>query len=125
MVFSTRRQVIQGAVGVALPFTGPRIGLAQGDVGSRSLGGSLHVLTAAGVNVLAHTGNGGTLLVDGGSAETSGSLLDAVGDLPSAGPVTTLFNTHWHPEQTGSNLMLGEAGATIIAQTKGKVSRMT
>jgi glyoxylase-like metal-dependent hydrolase (beta-lactamase superfamily II) len=30
--------------------------------------------------------------------------------------VHTLFNTHWHPEQTGSNEKLGMAGATIIAQ---------
>lgn len=74
------------------------------------------MLTAAGVNILAHTGNDGTLLVDGGSAATSAGLLDAVGNLPEAGPVTTLFNTHWHPEQTGSNLALGEDGATIIAQ---------
>jgi glyoxylase-like metal-dependent hydrolase (beta-lactamase superfamily II) len=29
--------------------------------------------------------------------------------------VRTLFNTHWHPEQTGSNEVLGTAGATIIA----------
>jgi len=29
--------------------------------------------------------------------------------------VRTLFNTHWHPEQTGSNLSLGRSGATIIA----------
>ena len=30
-------------------------------------------------------------------------------------PVHTLFNTHWHPEQTGSNERLGKAGKTIIA----------
>ena len=36
--------------------------------------------------------------------------------LPNSGPVRTLFNTHWHPEQTGSNEKLGMAGATIIAQ---------
>ena len=35
---------------------------------------------------------------------------------PNGGPVRTLFNTHWHPEQTGSNEALGMAGATIIAQ---------
>ncbi len=28
----------------------------------------------------------------------------------------TLFNTHWHPQQTGSNEKLGMAGVTIIAQ---------
>ena len=36
--------------------------------------------------------------------------------MPGGGPVHTLFNTHWHPEQTGSNEQLGKAGATIIAQ---------
>lgn len=101
---------------MALPFAWPRIGHAQGAVASRSLGGRLYVLTAAGINVLARPGGDGTLLVDGGSVETSAELLGAVGDLPDAGPVTTLFNTHWHPEQTGSNLVLGEDGATIIAQ---------
>ena len=89
---------------------------AQEPVNVMRMGESLHVLTAAGINILAQTGNDVTLLVDGGSAETSASLLDAVSDLPDAGAVTTLFNTHWHPEQTGSNLALGEAGATIIAQ---------
>ncbi len=104
------------AAGLALPFARPRIGRAQGGVTSRSLGGNLHLLTAGGISILARTATDGTLLVDGGSIETSAGLLDAVGDLPDAAPVTTLFNTHWHPEQTGSNLVLGEAGATIIAQ---------
>jgi coniferyl-aldehyde dehydrogenase len=29
--------------------------------------------------------------------------------------VSTLINTHWHPEQTGSNEAVGKAGATIIS----------
>ena len=41
--------------------------------------------------------------------------MKAVAGLPGGGPVHTLFNTHWHPEQTGSNEQLGKAGATIIA----------
>jgi len=32
-----------------------------------------------------------------------------------SGKVHTLFNTHWHPEQTGSNERLGMGGTTIIA----------
>jgi glyoxylase-like metal-dependent hydrolase (beta-lactamase superfamily II) len=39
-----------------------------------------------------------------------------VSKLPRAGAIHTLFNTHWHPEHTGSNAALGKAGATIIAQ---------
>jgi glyoxylase-like metal-dependent hydrolase (beta-lactamase superfamily II) len=38
-----------------------------------------------------------------------------VSGLPGAGPVHTIFNTHWHPEQTGSNEAIGNAGKAIIA----------
>jgi cyclase len=53
--------------------------------------------------------------VDGGSAAASDALMKAVSGLSGGGGVRTLFNTHWHPEQTGSNERLGKAGATIIA----------
>jgi len=60
-------------------------------------------------------GAGGTLLVDGGSTAASATLMQAVAGLPGGGPVHTIFNTHWHPEQTGSNEVLGKAGRKIIA----------
>jgi glyoxylase-like metal-dependent hydrolase (beta-lactamase superfamily II) len=66
-------------------------------------------------NVLAQIDAKGVVLVDGGSAAGSDALLKLVAGLPGAGTVHTLFNTHWHPEQTGSNERLGMAGATIIA----------
>jgi glyoxylase-like metal-dependent hydrolase (beta-lactamase superfamily II) len=55
------------------------------------------------------------LLVDGGTAGGSDALVKVVAGLPGGGPVRTIFNTHWHPEQTGSNERLGKAGVTIIA----------
>ena len=61
------------------------------------------------------------LLVDGGSAAASDALMKAVTALPGGGPVHTIFNTHWHPEQTGSNEVLGKAGTTIIAQENTKL----
>ena len=42
--------------------------------------------------------------------------MKVVAALPSGGSVHTLFNTHWHPEQTGLNEQIGKAGKTIIAQ---------
>jgi cyclase len=66
-------------------------------------------------NVVVQTGGGGALLVDGGSAAAAGELMRAVAALPGSGPVHTLFNTHWHPEQTGSNELVGKAGNTIVA----------
>jgi len=64
---------------------------------------------------VAHMGSDGVILVDAASARGFDALLKAVAALPGAGPVQTLFNTHWHPEQTGSNERLGSAGKTIIA----------
>jgi glyoxylase-like metal-dependent hydrolase (beta-lactamase superfamily II) len=90
--------------------------VAQAPATSHALGDSLFLVTAGGVNAVAQTGAGGALLVDGGSSTTSAGLLETVATLPGSGAVHTLFNTHWHPEQTGSNRTLGEAGATIIAQ---------
>ena len=116
---TTRRQVLRAGFGVAaavgLPFAGRSAAWAQGVTGT-SLGGSLHLITAGGINSVARTGAGGVVLVDGGSDATSAALLEAVAALPGGGTVTTLFNTHWHPEHTGSNLVLGESGAKIIAQ---------
>jgi glyoxylase-like metal-dependent hydrolase (beta-lactamase superfamily II) len=120
----SRRTVLHGAIGLAGASLGlaalrPRAALAQvraDDVGTQDLGGGLHVLTAAGANALALTAVDGVVLVDGAPASSSAALLKAVASLPGAGPIHTLFNTHWHPEHTGSNETLGNAGASIVAQ---------
>jgi glyoxylase-like metal-dependent hydrolase (beta-lactamase superfamily II) len=81
------------------------------------LSDDLFVVTLPGeANVVAQTSAGGVLLVDGASAGAANALLAAVAGLPGGGPVHTLFNTHWHPEQTGCNAVVGAAGKTIIAQ---------
>jgi glyoxylase-like metal-dependent hydrolase (beta-lactamase superfamily II) len=110
----TRRTFLQAAtVGFAVaPYT-----FAQGaKISSTQLGENLYRLGGAGCNIVVRTGADGVVMVDGGLAENAGALKQAVAALPNGGPVRTLFNTHWHPEQTGSNLDLGTAGATIIAQ---------
>jgi len=117
--FSDRRAFIKtaivGAAGLSLPgnlFAQS----AAGGGGTLRLADDLFVLRNPGeANVLAQIDSKGVLLVDGGSAKGSDALLKAVSGLPGAGPVHTLFNTHWHPEQTGSNERLGKAGVTIIA----------
>jgi glyoxylase-like metal-dependent hydrolase (beta-lactamase superfamily II) len=84
--------------------------------GTERLSDDLYVIRVPGeANVLVRTSPNGVLLVDGASAAGSARLLKAVSALPGAGPVQTIFNTHWHPEQTGSNEQLGKAGRTIIA----------
>ena len=113
MSVSTRRGFLKAvAAGLVAPCAfaqNPKIETTQ-------LGENLYLLTGAGCNVIAHTGADGVVMVDGGLAQNATALKQAVAALPKGGPVRTLFNTHWHPEQTGSNQALGMAGATIIAQ---------
>jgi glyoxylase-like metal-dependent hydrolase (beta-lactamase superfamily II) len=89
----------------------------QASPATERLADDLFVLRLPGeANVLALTGPDGVLLVDGGSAAAGDALLQAIAGLPAGGGrVHTLFNTHWHPEQTGLNERLGKAGAAIIA----------
>ncbi len=85
-------------------------------ISTTKLDENLYLLGGAGCNVVVQTGKDGVLMVDGGLAENASALTQAVAALPNGGPVKTLFNTHWHPEQTGLNQGLGAAGVTIIAQ---------
>ena len=131
----TRRQLLKGAIGgaaglvlsaaarplhaasaqaaavQALPASA-----ASGEAAIQRLADDLFIITVPGeANVVAHTTSDGVVLVDGASARASDALMKAVATLPGGRPVETIFNTHWHPEQVGSNERLGAAGKTIIA----------
>jgi len=119
----TRRALLKtavaGAAGIALGMPVRTLAAqavtAAGDAVER-LADDLFVLRLPGQeNVVAQTTRDGVVLVDGGSAAAAEALTRAVAALPGGGPVTTLFNTHWHPEQTGLNEQVGKAGRTIVA----------
>jgi cyclase len=113
MFVSTRRGFLKAA---AAGLVAPCAFAQDSKIAPTPLGDNLYMLTGAGANVVAHIGSDGVLMVDGGLAQNAAALAQAVAALPKSGPVRTLFNTHWHPEQTGSNSTLGQAGVTIIAQ---------
>ncbi len=75
----------------------------------------LFVINGGGGNVTVFNSGDGVLLVDGGSPERSADILHLVKQRTGRSQVHTLFNTHWHWDQTGSNLTLGKAGTRIIA----------
>jgi cyclase len=79
------------------------------------LSDQLTLITGGGGNVTVFNSPAGVLLVDGGSPEQSKRVLKAVRTLTGARDIHTLFNTHWHYDQTGSNPELGPAGTRIIA----------
>jgi glyoxylase-like metal-dependent hydrolase (beta-lactamase superfamily II) len=124
----TRRQVLKAAIGGAAGIVlGAPVRRAFAQTAAQApniqrLSDDLFVVTIPGeANVVAHivsggaAGPGGVVLVDGASAGASDALMKAIAGLPGGGPVQTIFNTHWHAEQIGSNELAGKAGHTIIA----------
>ncbi len=85
---------------------------------------AIALLSGAGGNVLVVSTADGQVLVDSGAAESSAEVLAALAELPG-GRVRTLFNTHWHLEQVGSNAALARAGATIVAHEKTRLHLAT
>jgi cyclase len=79
------------------------------------LGERLWQIAGAGGNVTVFGSSAGVLLVDGGAAAHTKRLLAEVRRLTGIERVHTLFNTHWHHDQTGSNEVLGKAGTRILA----------
>lgn len=78
-------------------------------------------ITGAGGNVLVAMGPDGVAMVNGGLAENSAELLKLVAGESGGRPVRVLFNTDWHPENTGSNEPLKRAGAKILSHQNTKL----
>jgi len=112
------QSVLAAGAGIGLAELLPRSALARSKdaapITPTRLNDHLVVFAGAGANVAAAHGPEGILLVDGGLPEHSEELLDTVYRETRAKRVQTLINTHWHPEQTGSNERLGKGGTKII-----------
>lgn len=116
----SRRSFIGATAGVAGALL-TRTALAQQSavpVVATDLGGGLNLFQGAGANVVAMAGSDGALMIDGGLAANASALLAAVYEATGTSRIDTLINTHWHPEQTGANVLVGETGGTILAHEK-------
>jgi glyoxylase-like metal-dependent hydrolase (beta-lactamase superfamily II) len=60
-------------------------------------------------------------MIDGGLAANADALLPAVYDATANDRIHTLINTHWHPEQTGANEIVGRFGGMIFAHEKTRI----
>ena len=90
--------------------------VAGGVLTTRSLSAQqpdkLSVIDGGGANVVAFFFTDGVVLVDGGVPKSGDKVMAALG---ANAKVRTLFNTHYHLDQTGNNEMFVTAGAKIIA----------
>jgi cyclase len=79
------------------------------------LDSSLSLLTTGGTNALVLSSPDGLVIVDSGAATLVDPFVASLARFGGVARVRTLFNTHWHPENTGANDALRTSGARIIA----------
>jgi glyoxylase-like metal-dependent hydrolase (beta-lactamase superfamily II) len=114
-----RRKVLKAGLGglVSVPLLGGLAGCsreAQVPVSRlpiEVLSERLRLISGAPGNVLVLTTDDGLLLVDSGSDALAPSVQLSL----DGARVHTLFNTHYHADQTGGNALFGVAGAAIHA----------
>lgn len=114
MKMTDRRSILKQGLGLAcLPLFGGLSACSKpaAKLPVTALGERLRLITGAPGNVLALTTTDGVLLVDSGSVDLAPSVQATL----EGARVHTLFNTHYHADQSGGNVLFGEAGAEIHA----------
>lgn len=96
----------------------PRVAIAQqgnGTIAETQLREDVFLYSGAGGNAVLLADPSGGVLVDSGSAERAGALLERVSARLDGRSADVLFNTHWHLDHTGGNEAFARTGARIIA----------
>ena len=113
-----RRELLKSALAGTMALGFPSLLRGQ-EASARNLRltNALGVVDVGGNNVLCLRTLQGLVLVDSGAPKTADQVIAASANLLGAGGsnVHLLFNTHYHPEQTGNNEVFAAAGAKIIA----------
>lgn len=113
-----RREFLRNALaGTLSTGLGSRILPAQQPRSTLRLTDRTAILSGGAANVLAFSGDGGIILVDSGAPKSGDQLMAALKDF-GGGAKVTLFNTHYHLDQTANNEVFAVAGAKIIAHER-------
>jgi len=111
----SRRQFFQA--GALTLWTAPRLLKGQ-QAGAPLLPDKFAILNGGGANVLAFSAGPGLVLVDGGAPKSGDQVTAGLKTLSSSAKVQTVFNTHYHTDQTGNNELFAASGAKIIAHQR-------
>ena len=95
-------------------------GTGQLPLTATPLNDRLQLISGAGGNVVVVSSPDSIALINGGRAERSNELLKMVATQASGRRLTTLFNTDWCADHTGSNDSVGAIAAQIIAHENTK-----
>jgi glyoxylase-like metal-dependent hydrolase (beta-lactamase superfamily II) len=83
-----------------------------GSIESVHVQGNVWMLVGAASNIAVQIGNDGILVVDTGGRETADEVLAAIRAL-SDKPIRWIVNTQSHPDHTGGNETISQAGVTV------------
>ena len=89
-------------------------GFSDIEIQATQVAAGIYMLTGKGGNIGLSAGSDGVFLIDDQFAPLTDRVRAAIGRL-SDQPVRFLLNTHWHPDHTGGNENLGNAGTVIVA----------
>jgi cyclase len=107
-----RRQFLKGAAGAFTLWAQTERG------GLLPLTDKLAVVNAGGANLVALACVDGLVLVDSGAPQSRDQVTAELRNIAAGAKVLTLFNTHYHLDQTGNNEVFAAAGAKIIAHER-------
>jgi cyclase len=114
-----RREILKGVAAGALALCArPRLLHGQSANDIHRLTDKLAVIDGGGSNVLVHSGSPTLVLVDSGAPNSGDRVVAALKSVAPAAKVGTVFNTHYHLDQTGNNERFAAAGAAIIAHDR-------
>ena len=85
---------------------------SNGEINAFHVQGNVYLLVGGGGNIVVQTGEEGVLVVDTGLSAHADKVLAAIKKL-SDRPIRYILNTHFHPDHTGGNEVIGKAGSTI------------
>ncbi|HTG77074.1 MAG TPA: MBL fold metallo-hydrolase [Steroidobacteraceae bacterium] len=99
----------------AQPQQEPRPADDSVEITSQRLRPGLHVLMSGrNGNIGVWNGADGIVVIDDSLAPLAPRVAEAIGRI-AEGPIRFVINTHWHPDHTGGNELLGKSGGVVVA----------
>jgi glyoxylase-like metal-dependent hydrolase (beta-lactamase superfamily II) len=109
------RGTLAPAAAAPPPPAPPPAGVAAGEVRSLHVQGNVWMLAGPSGNAAVQIGDDGVLVVDTMAEGLADRMLAEIRTLAGGKPIRWIINTHAHPDHTGGNLRVAEAGESIIA----------
>lgn len=99
----------------AQPQQEPRPADDSVEITSQRLRPGLHVLMGGrNGNIGVWNGADGIVVIDDSLAPLAPRVVEAIRRI-AEGPIRFVINTHWHPDHTGGNELLGKSGGVVVA----------